>query len=903
MPRFNILPLSLKVILVFLAGYLSSSAQTTFTASNGNWALASNWSNGVPSALVAATIKVGSICTVNVANAQCASLTLSGGNGETTLIISSGNSLTVSGATTINAPTNGNKTNAINVWGNFISSSLVLNTSNNNNRDCEFAMNGGTATINGNITMNGTASRNAINFLGGGTLKVTGTISGGTIVPGTGTVEFGNAGVQSIPAYAYNDVTISGSGTKSIGGNLTFADLILASGDLSIGGNSLIIDGTISGSGTITGSLSSNLTINAANSLLMTQTNSGTRSLNNLTYNGSGILSISNGLEIGGTLTVSAGTLASGGNLTMTSTASGDARIAQSAGSITGNVIVQKFIPAGSGRRWLHMGSPIQNFTWSQVIDDILISGPVAGGFDVNGSNYPSAYTYTESVAGNAGPNGWNYPSNVTNSTPNGLGLKLFFRGDRNPGRLNYNGPAPNAVTLDFVGIVNSGTQNMGVTYTNNGNSTWDGWNFVSNPYPSPIDWNAASGWTKTNISGTVYVWNAQSGTYATWNGASGTNGMSNGRIAMGQGFWVKATSASPSLVMTESVKTGIATTGFFKTNLGETQTLRISMVQDSLVWDDAVFNFNDTYTPEYVKESGDALKLFNTSLNLWSITKDNQDLVINNLSLPVAIDTILLGMKSNLGGIFTLSFSTDSLPSHLSLFLIDSYRNKTIDIRKEKTWKVLINVEPESYAIGRLKLVLINQKATVINAWTETNQTNKSVIVNWSSANEINTVRYELERSTNGVDFVGIATVDLNDTLILAAGNYFVTDKHPQVGTNYYRIKRISTTGVVIYSDTVSGKIIETNSTGINQLSKSAIQVYPMPVSNKATFVLPEQLSGDIKIELVSADGSVVASSSYTKTISGSEISLNTASFTAGYYILRISSATAVVVAKLIKQ
>ncbi|MCC6684894.1 MAG: T9SS type A sorting domain-containing protein, partial [Bacteroidia bacterium] len=261
------------------------------------------------------------------------------------------------------------------------------------------------------------------------------------------------------------------------------------------------------------------------------------------------------------------------------------------------------------------------------------------------------------------------------------------------------------------------------------------------------------------------------------------------------------------------------------------------------------------------------------------------------------------LGMTSTLGGIFTLSFSTDSLPSNLSVFLIDSYRNRTIDIRKEKTWKVLINVEPASYAKGRLKLVLINQNAAVITAGANANQTNKSVDVSWSSTNEINTIRYEVEHSVNKADFTAIATVDLNDTLILSSSNYLITDAQAQTGVNYYRIKRISTTGNVVYSDTVSGELIETNNTGINQISNKSVQVYPMPVLTDATITIPEQISGDIKLELISVAGSVVLANNYTQVKAGTAIAFNMSNLAAGYYMVRISSDKMVVAGKLIKQ
>ncbi|NTW32802.1 MAG: PKD domain-containing protein, partial [Bacteroidetes bacterium] len=100
-----------------------------------------------------------------------------------------------------------------------------------------------------------------------------------------------------------------------------------------------------------------------------------------------------------------------------------------------------------------------------------------------------------------------------------------------------------------FSGTLNNGTVGpLAIVHTLNG------YNLVGNPYPSAIDWNAASGWTKTNLAGTIYVWNPSAGEYATYNGSAGTNGGSN-YIAMGQGFFVQAASDGASLTMNNSVR------------------------------------------------------------------------------------------------------------------------------------------------------------------------------------------------------------------------------------------------------------------------------------------------------------------------------------------------------------
>ncbi|MBP7261982.1 MAG: hypothetical protein KBB37_11890 [Bacteroidia bacterium] len=698
-------------------------------------------------------------------------------------------------------------------------------------------------------------------------------------------------------ANTVNNLTVNNGSGLTLSQAFTVAGILtFTSGALTLNGTTLGINGSISGTSNFVGSSTSSINVAGTGSIgsniNMSQSSSSTRTLQNFTLNrASQTITLGAALEVVGTVTVTAGTLASAGNLTLISTASGDARVAQSAGSITGNVTVQKYLPAGSGRRWLHMGSPISGFTWNQLIDDLLISGPGAGGFDVNGSGFPSAYYYTESVAGDCGPNGWNFPANVSNSVPNNRGIKFFFRGDRDPGRLIWNNVLGMvAVTLDFTGTLNQGTQAMGITYTNNGNSSWDGWNFVPNPYPSAIDWNAASGWTKTNVSGTIYVWNAQSGTYATWNGASGTNGMTNGRISMGQGFWVKATATSPTLSMTEAVKVGTATSGFFKSNSGNPNTFRITMVQDSVVWDDAVFNFDNTFDRTYQKETGDALKLVNSSINLWSVSSDNENLVINNYPTPQQTDTVVLGMTSSNGGIFTLKFSTDSVPQEILMFLIDEYRNRVVDVRKEKEWKVLINADSQSYALGRLKLVFMNV-GDIENLFTATTISNQlKTELTWSSTKEVYTSKYELYHSTDSLHFTLIHSIDLDDTLKMDKSDYSFTHNNPLIGKNIYQINKYNNKGEVVYSD-VEEVLFDDVTLSLVKPKESNWILYPVPV-NSTLYLMRDRLSSS---DVVSAKiyNSIGQEISIEKPIYDSgTLQFNVADLEKGNYILNIISA-----------
>jgi hypothetical protein len=104
-----------------------------------------------------------------------------------------------------------------------------------------------------------------------------------------------------------------------------------------------------------------------------------------------------------------------------------------------------------------------------------------------------------------------------------------------------------------FNGTINHGTVPLIVKYTDNPNANQfqKGWNLVGNPYPSAISWNQLAGWTKQNISGTIYLFSAEFGNYITWNGFAGAAGPV---IAMGQGFFVQTNNQNTMLTPSISI-------------------------------------------------------------------------------------------------------------------------------------------------------------------------------------------------------------------------------------------------------------------------------------------------------------------------------------------------------------
>ncbi len=193
-----------------------------------------------------------------------------------------------------------------------------------------------------------------------------------------------------------------------------------------------------------------------------------------------------------------------------------------------------------------------------------------------------------------------------------------------------------------YAGAYNTGTiANSSLTRNNLG------WNMVGNPYPSAIDWDAASGWTKTNVADATYVEDA--GAWATWIAGVGTGNGSN-LIAPGQGFFVECTNvAGGTLEFTDAVRTH-ARTPFLKSEVADLLKVK---VEGNGYADDLAIRFLDDAT-EGFDFNYDAHKMFAYNVEMPQIySMANGYMAIN--ALP-ATTMVPVGFRTAIPGEFTIS-------------------------------------------------------------------------------------------------------------------------------------------------------------------------------------------------------------------------------------------------------
>jgi len=436
---------------------------------------------------------------------------------------------------------------------------------------------------------------------------------------------------------------------------------------LTIIDNTLQIAGSIANSGTIN-SINGSVAFVGTVAQTMPATIFSANRIRNLIINNTADVSSSGNLEITGFLRVENGNFNTGNTLTLISNATQTALIDGSGnGQVVGTVKMQRHLyPEAFGYKYF--SSPFSNTS----------VGDFSSYVDLN-ATFPNFYIYDENREDADSNDATGWIAYTTAIDPLDI-LKGYA--------LNFGDTLASPKTVEIFGTVNNG--NKQITLYNNDRLYTKGFNLVGNPYPSPIDWNAATGWTKTNIDDALYFFtagntNMYTGTYTSYvNGIQSSDGLSSNIIPSMQGFFVHV-SDGPSKVtatlgVTNSVRTNNYTQGFLKVREPEKAALiRITAsFENEVNTDPAVIYFPHFAELSFEKDK-DALKLMNTDIrvpNLYSLTPENKKLSINALPKPGSSDVkkIPLGLKTEKEGWMLIGLKDlENLPSNFNVYLIDS--------------------------------------------------------------------------------------------------------------------------------------------------------------------------------------------------------------------------------------
>jgi len=444
----------------------------------------------------------------------------------------------------------------------------------------------------------------------------------------------------------------------------------LASGaTLSLSGNQLTIGGDISGTGTIVGSSTSSLIINGstAGTLYMDQTTTGTTNvLQNLTVNRSGGLTLGNALRITGILTPTAGTITTGGNLTLAaSAASTYSQIAGTGtGGFSGNIVMEKFL-TNTNTGWRQFSLPLVGDLTGFANIDLLYSTHST-------ANERNVFYWDATDAGSNVAGGWKESASSGNQT---RGYSIYSNTSNNTHDISQ--------TITYTGSYDKTDRTYAIKATEDPASSTTqatGWNFIGNPYPSNYDLSTLfTNWPTSDITyKAVHVWDATSNQYMAVLGSSvsiinyNTGATASSTVlAPMQGFWVKANKdvsfTIPNSYRTTSA-TGLGT--FMKKNY---DLARLDVYDADSAWDQTVVYFTEEATSGF-ENNYDGYKLVSIDANVPSLYSVNPDgiLSISALNSDPSMHTVPLGFRSKKLGKMSFSLNKTELDEKWYVYLED---------------------------------------------------------------------------------------------------------------------------------------------------------------------------------------------------------------------------------------
>lgn len=725
---------------------------------------------------------------------------------------------------------------------------------------------GGTLIVNGNLILD-----NSSTLTNNGTITIARTSTptadfiDNTLTPhnyGNGKFIFtGPGGTQNMQGSLFYDIEINNAAGITLLGNHTINNnLALINGSLWLANNILTLNGPVTGTGSLTGSSTSALVIGGtAGTINFNQTSTATRSLNNLTLNSGSSAILGNALDIYGTVALTSASLnLNAKNLTLKSNSANTARIADLTGSsLTGgtNVTMERFIKlrtpgtgtgaANYGRAYRLLCPTVNTatsirFNWmnnemNTAIGTNIntaspgygtqISGPGgnANGFDVTQTNQSSFYNTANAIVPTYAP----IPN--TNGSLNALtGYFLYLRGDRSVSMQIPLGPnmPTTSTTLRATGTVVTGPVS---SFTNafTGAGTL---NLVTNPYPSPIDWQLVRA-ASSNITNYYTYWDPNNGTRGGFVTVSSAETGPLRYIQSGQAFFVESNGVgTPVVNMLESHKAAGNNNDVFLVPPppAEAFAVQLYFTEPSnyrRLADETDAWYGSGYSAAV--NDADAREINNWDENI-AILREGKKLAIEQRPVIVLRDTLPLFMSNMKQQPYEFEFRPQAFTNaSLTAELIDNFLGKRTPLSVINSTVVSFNVTADaaSAASNRFMVVFGPGRPLAIDAITiQARAKNHGVQVDWQAKTETEMDRYEVEKSIDGANFSKQnTTAAIGNSTVLV--NYGWFDATPVKGNNFYRIKAFDKIGTIKYTSIVKVNIGST---------QPAISVVPNPIVTK---------------------------------------------------------------------
>jgi len=631
---------------------------------------------------------------------------------------------------------------------------------------------------------------------------------------------------NGVPDHLYTTLIANVSNVPLIISNQSVKTITILSGatlDIAVG-NTLSVRDSATNDGTVTGAGTVSLSGTASQPLR------GNGTYHHLTLNNSNgaVVSSAGGtmVNITGRYTPTSGTLTTNNNVTLKSNASGTATVmagSVSGGYLNGQVNIERYIPAR--RAWRLISFPVTS-TAAPTINTALqegvggtassnpnpgygthiTGGTIANGFDQNPSGNPSMKQLS---GGN-----WVAIGTTNQSIASEPAYMLFVRGSRANNLSLGVAAGPDNTVLRFAGNIKQGNQSISLSGA--------GWQLVPNPFPSIISLHNMAVANSSLINDNFTFWDPKLGgsnsvggfVTASYNGSSYDYSPSpvsslSEYAQTGSAFYVDALSAG-SLLINESLKCNCGNDNVFRPIPQNTMQsrMRVNLLSanndlSTPVVDGVLAAFGENFSNEI--DNMDAVNLDNPGTENISIRKNNRLLSIERRNLVTTSDTLCLNVTHFAARNYFLEIIPENFGNGLvTAVLEDRYTNvqTALDLTAVTQYRFSVVNIPGAYAADRFRIVFKSAGVLPVN-FAAVNAVavpgKPAVNVEWTTTNQVNIRRYQVEHSADGRDFIKTgetAVVDPNNGAV-----YNFTHLQPVQGNNYYRIKAIESNERFQYS------------------------------------------------------------------------------------------------------
>lgn len=890
--RLTILVASLGLIF-----WHSGNAQTNTWdgSSNNNWNTAANWSlNVVPLPAHNVVIPNGATVTVNTA-ALCNNFTINGGGSTTSVTIAGTNSITATGAVVVNPGTGlaGNdRTFSVGAGTLSCASINMPSPSFFNFNSTTLTVSSGTVNVSGAFTMGSDILTGEVSTVvtGAGRINLAGNISGGNLTMAAASVfNFEGSSAQTVPVsnYTYGNLYLNNSSAAgaTLGGTVTgtnvitnlevqsgifnnggYAITLSANDNFVLGANSTFILSGTSAMPTVSNNIN-DLVIPATSSVKFQGANQSV--LGGITYGqlfleGSGTKTLTDAVTIAGEFELTGPTfMTKTTNQNRTITLLGDFNV--NSGTITENGTnsvtfnfagtSQQMFNSGSGTVTNNINYNVANGAYLQMATPAtVVSG--AGTFTVQSGGTlgitSSAGIAITGATGNIRVGGTRTYSNGANYIYNGTSPQVTGAG------LTQNTPAN--VTIDAPGTTVSLSANTSIsgnllisngTFASANNNMTLGGNWTNNG----TGFTAGTGSVTINGTGTSTIGGS---TVTSFNNLSVTK--SSGTAVLGQSVNVAGTltigvnlnlasfnltlgNASPAIVNSGGAfgasRMIIASGGgkLIKSATSAAQASYFFPIGDnSGTTDYSPFTTNFTA----VGAAG------SIAVGVTDVQHPNNGFTSNMLTRYWTVNHTGLGTFSTTVTVQYTNADVVGTESNLRLgkwngsepwvrfTTVPNAANNTISGGPISSFSDFTGLSLNAL----LPVKLVNFYGTLLD---------KAAVLEWKTAEEINSSHYDVEYSNDGQYFTTLASINSQNSLM--GSSYLYKHLNPAKGNNYYRLKMVDIDGKFDYSP-----VIQLKYAGVQQL----LRAYPNPAVNDVT-ILFEKAGKNAFIRIVDMQGRLV--------------------------------------------